>query len=273
MPFDRSESPVHAGASEGPEPLPIDRLRRVADLSALAFTSTAELEPIDGFTGQERALEAIRFGSSINKPGFNLFVIGPTAARMQRSVETMLSLDSESRRQRCPPIEIDRYQYISLQLQDNGYALRVAGTKMEEMIMRRIISVICLSVGVLISGTTVNAQDNSLGQQLYADNCASCHSLDGKGNGPIAEFLNVPPADLTIISKNNDGEFPFLKIFQIVDGRTGVRGHGNAAGAMPIWGDRISREVEIGSVPYGAELYARARLIAIVDYVESIQQN
>lgn len=90
MPLDRSESPVQAGASEGPKPLPINRLRRVADLSALAFTSTAELEPIDGFPGQERALDAVRFGSSINKPGFNLFVIGSTAARMQRSVETML---------------------------------------------------------------------------------------------------------------------------------------------------------------------------------------
>ncbi|MBC7283111.1 MAG: cytochrome c [Hoeflea sp.] len=130
-----------------------------------------------------------------------------------------------------------------------------------------------MSVGVLVSATSVNAEGNQLGQQLFADTCVACHGTEGKGDGPITQYLNVPPADLTVISKNNDGEFPFLKIYQIVDGRTGVRGHGNAAGAMPIWGERFSREIDTGNVPFGAELYARARLIAIVDYIESIQQK
>lgn len=125
----------------------------------------------------------------------------------------------------------------------------------------------------LTLANTANAQDESLGASLYADNCVSCHGTGGKGDEPIAKYLNVPPADLTVISKNNDGEFPFLKIYHVVDGRSGVRGHGNAAGAMPIWGDRISQEIETGGVPFAAETYARARLIAIVDYVESIQQQ
>ena len=31
--------------------------------------------------------------------------------------------------------------------------------------------------------------------------CASCHGIAATGNGSVAEFLNVPPADLTKISE------------------------------------------------------------------------
>ena len=57
----------------------------------LTFTSTAELPPIDGLVGQERAFEAIQFGMRIDKGGFNLFVIGPDGARMQDAVKSLLA--------------------------------------------------------------------------------------------------------------------------------------------------------------------------------------
>ena len=71
-------------------PLPAERLYRAADLSALSFESTADIEPADGLVGQQRALDAIEFGTRIGKPGFNLFVIGPTGMRTQRAVEQAL---------------------------------------------------------------------------------------------------------------------------------------------------------------------------------------
>jgi hypothetical protein len=70
--------------------LPADRLYRSADLSGLSFASTAELVPIDGLVGQQRALGAINLGTRIDKPGFNLFVIGPNGARMQEAVRAVL---------------------------------------------------------------------------------------------------------------------------------------------------------------------------------------
>jgi len=72
-------------------PLPADRLYRSSDLSGLTFATTAELEPIDGLVGQTRALEAIRFGTQVEKDGFNLFVIGPSGARMQEAVKAVLA--------------------------------------------------------------------------------------------------------------------------------------------------------------------------------------
>ena len=35
------------------------------------------------------------------------------------------------------------------------------------------------------------------GARLYAENCALCHGVDGKGDGPAAASLTVRPADLT----------------------------------------------------------------------------
>ena len=71
-------------------PLSVNRLYRPADLSALSFQTTSEIEPIDGLVGQQRAVEAIGFGTRVRKPGFNLFVIGSSGARMQQAVGGVL---------------------------------------------------------------------------------------------------------------------------------------------------------------------------------------
>jgi len=58
-------------------PIKPSSLRLETDPRSLGFRSTDELEPTDGLVGQERALGAIRFGSSIDQPGYNLFALGP----------------------------------------------------------------------------------------------------------------------------------------------------------------------------------------------------
>ena len=72
-------------------PLRADQLYRPTDISRFAFSTTSELQPIDGLVGQARALEAIRFGTHVDKSGFNLFVIGPNGARMQDAVKALLA--------------------------------------------------------------------------------------------------------------------------------------------------------------------------------------
>ncbi len=57
-------------------PLAIDRLRPLCDPAEFDFETTADLDAVDGLIGQERAVEAIRFGTEIQRKGFNLFVLG-----------------------------------------------------------------------------------------------------------------------------------------------------------------------------------------------------
>jgi hypothetical protein len=100
-------APVPVSSDRGAEPTtssfpvrPLDaqRLYRPADLSALSFESMAYIEPADGLVGQQRALDAIEFGTRISKQGFNLFVIGPSGMRPQRTIERVLQDAARERR-------------------------------------------------------------------------------------------------------------------------------------------------------------------------------
>ena len=84
---DPGGGPVDAQPSGALSP---QQLYRRADASALNFKTTAELTPLDGLVGQERALGALQFGTRIRKSGFNLFVIGSAGTQMLEVVESML---------------------------------------------------------------------------------------------------------------------------------------------------------------------------------------
>lgn len=103
-----SQSPALPGdQTRAMTPLSVDRLYRPADLSALPFQTTADLAPIDGLVGQQRALNALGFGTRIRTPGFNLFVIGSSGARMQQAVEAVL------RRAPAPETRPDDWVYVN----------------------------------------------------------------------------------------------------------------------------------------------------------------
>ncbi|MGR9087265.1 MAG: Lon protease family protein [Gammaproteobacteria bacterium] len=67
---------------------PIDPslLYKPCDLSQLSFDSTDELEDIDVAVGQERAIEAIKFGIRIRHNGYNIFAFAPSGTGKLTSV-------------------------------------------------------------------------------------------------------------------------------------------------------------------------------------------
>ncbi|MBS1819126.1 MAG: c-type cytochrome [Acidobacteria bacterium] len=94
----------------------------------------------------------------------------------------------------------------------------------------------CLGIPALVaaqeSGAAPYKAPNE-GKEMYVAYCGSCHGAQGRGDGPAATALKVPPADLTVLMKNNGGTFPEAKFRQIMANGT-VAAHGNAD--MPIWG-------------------------------------
>jgi len=58
-------------------PLQPEDLYRRCDPANLDFDTTADLEPLEDFLGQERAVEAVRFGVGMRHKGYNLFALGP----------------------------------------------------------------------------------------------------------------------------------------------------------------------------------------------------
>jgi lon-related putative ATP-dependent protease len=73
------------------DPIPADLLYRACDLGQFDFETTASLEELPGLVGQERALEALRFGTAIRRHGYNLFVLGPDGAGKHEAVTDFLA--------------------------------------------------------------------------------------------------------------------------------------------------------------------------------------
>jgi mono/diheme cytochrome c family protein len=107
--------------------------------------------------------------------------------------------------------------------------------------------------------------NNERGRKLYVQYCASCHGLDGKGHGPVAESLCKPLPDLTRIEKKG-GKFPETRIQLVIAGEVGeteLTAHGTSD--MPVWGQYF-RTVK------GDKGVARLNVYALTKYIESIQQ-
>jgi lon-related putative ATP-dependent protease len=71
--------------------VPVKALRRVCDLLPLKFKTTAELKPLDGTVGQDRAVSALDFGLSIEAEGFNVFVAGLPGTGRTTEVKAQLA--------------------------------------------------------------------------------------------------------------------------------------------------------------------------------------
>ncbi|MDX1485489.1 MAG: ATP-binding protein [Alphaproteobacteria bacterium] len=69
------EPPIGDGL---PSALKADELCRICDPASLGFKTTDELKEPRRIIGQDRAVEAIRFGVGIAKEGYNMFALGPS---------------------------------------------------------------------------------------------------------------------------------------------------------------------------------------------------
>lgn len=118
------------------------------------------------------------------------------------------------------------------------------------------------------AGTPVSADPVlvELGEPVFRSYCASCHGLDGGGDGPAARSLETPPADLRRIAARRGGSFPDAEIARIIDGRFDIDAHGSRE--MPVWGNAFGADIPEGEV---AESVTRGRLAVLIEYLKSIQ--
>lgn len=109
------------------------------------------------------------------------------------------------------------------------------------------------------------------GRVTFKTYCASCHGLKAIGDGEIAQYLTVEPADLTQLEKKHGGEFPDELIQKIIDGRQDVRGHGGDE--MPVWGDVFQSPLAHSSTTSNVdgEERAQTKIRELVLYLQSIQ--
>ncbi len=61
-------------------PLPPETLLRRCDPQQFSFETTETLPELDGFIGQTRVIDALRFGLGVRHKGYNLYALGPSGA-------------------------------------------------------------------------------------------------------------------------------------------------------------------------------------------------
>lgn len=109
------------------------------------------------------------------------------------------------------------------------------------------------------------------GQNEFQQKCAVCHGTEGKGDGPYSFALVFKPSDLTKLTANNDGKFPFIETYLMIDGREMIKFHGTRL--MPVWGDRYSQETWSNVSPELANTLVRGRILELILYLYSIQDT
>jgi lon-related putative ATP-dependent protease len=70
--------------------VPLEKLRWRLDPATLPFETTEDLEPLTEIIGQKRGVEAFRFGMSMDKPGYNVFVTGIAGSGRLSTVRKLL---------------------------------------------------------------------------------------------------------------------------------------------------------------------------------------
>lgn len=100
------------------------------------------------------------------------------------------------------------------------------------------------------------------GEEMFNTYCAVCHGKDGKGDGPAASEFKIPPTDLTLLTRNNNGKFPEAYIAQVIQtGPQEAKAHGSKD--MPVWGTLFR---SIGDSPS-----VKQRIYNLSQYIESLQ--
>jgi mono/diheme cytochrome c family protein len=103
------------------------------------------------------------------------------------------------------------------------------------------------------------------GRDSFDFYCASCHGASAQGNGPLAEALRTPPANLTELARRNGGVFPRERVRATILGGSAAAVAAHGTSEMPVWGP-IFRAFDPSDTRVGI------RVDNIVAYLESLQR-
>jgi mono/diheme cytochrome c family protein len=115
----------------------------------------------------------------------------------------------------------------------------------------------------VIKKVPVQQSDPTSGKAMYANYCAACHGPAGKGDGPAASELKVPPVDLTQLAKKSNGKFPADHVRAILDFGANAPAHGT--NDMPVWGQLFR------ALDQNDQVKVNLRIQNLVDYIGTLQ--
>lgn len=111
--------------------------------------------------------------------------------------------------------------------------------------MKKLGMLLAILAAIALGSSWVAAQGRTAhGQVLYDEHCARCHGLTGKGDGPDASGLTVPPANFQSARSKAKTDFELLTSIS----------YGIAFSPMHAWRGKITDEELLELVRYLREL-------------------
>lgn len=109
------------------------------------------------------------------------------------------------------------------------------------------------------------------GERSYRLFCVGCHGIDGRGNGEVAEALDMDVGDLTLIARRNRGVFPATEVAAAIAGLSDSSGHKQLA--MEPWAKMFAEEFrQFAQENATVNALVARRINHLVAYLESIQR-
>ncbi|WP_208353352.1 c-type cytochrome [Pseudaestuariivita rosea] len=120
-----------------------------------------------------------------------------------------------------------------------------------------------------LMATGASAESVEAGRQIFLQNCATCHGINGRGDGPMTGALATQPPDLTRLTANNEGVFPMVRVVFRIDGRDPITSHG---GPMPMFGHMLDGRSAALDAEDGTPILTSEMMVDLVSYLQTMQR-
>ena len=202
MPAPQAGGDTDASTVRGvPAPLAASALRRTVDPDTLGFATTAELTAASGLIGQDRALEALAFGTDMKALDFNVFVLGPAAAGKSTAVKSFLE-----ERARALPVPDDWIYVNNFEAPNRPRALRLPSGRARPFAKAMIAALDELSgtVPAVFEGDDYQTRRRAIDEEFRAEAEEALAALNRKAEEQNVAILKTPTG--FVMAPMHDGE-------------------------------------------------------------------
>ncbi len=119
-------------------------------------------------------------------------------------------------------------------------AARRVGSLIRRNVRNVVVATLCLAVLLAATATGTTRGTPDAGKTIFEERCASCHGLQGRGNGPLAPFLSPHPASLISAGTAVKSDQELLTVIA----------NGKPRTAMPAWNGLLTESQQRDVVAY-----------------------
>ncbi|MEM9479999.1 MAG: ATP-binding protein [Verrucomicrobiota bacterium] len=189
-----------------PRALKSDKLYASCPASTFRFKTTQSLKEPTTVLGQERAVEAIRFGIDIGRKGYNLFAMGPSGYAKHRIVRKFL--DERAAKDKSAAKELCDWVYVfNFEENNKPQALSLPfGTAREfREDVEHLVTDLVAAIPAAFESDEYRAQRNEIEQAISEEEQSPLEEL-GERIRPKGVSLVRTPSGLAVVPTNKDGE-------------------------------------------------------------------